>query len=305
MKVKLIIGKIIVCLLIIGCSNSPKNYNIKYDEHDITIIIPMPTIGTAGIGQTTYDGFTLEDIEQDIFNELRDNKYKGNYDLNLTIKFKDKYGNYSKNETYPLNSINADDIKKYAAYNYFRGTVTKDIINKVRNRPSLIIKNPVNHINIGSNINNTRNEELKDKSLNDEYIMRQISESTFYRYHNTRFNYNISYPSFLIQGEESSNGDGCRFSINDDIYLVVSGINNIFDESIEAQYNKFDVKSVVYSRIKDSWFVISDYTPDGRIYYQKTALYNSAFVTASLYFPAKYKNEFNPIIKRIFTNFPY
>ena len=141
---------------------------------------------------------------------------------------------------------------------------------------------------------------------NDETnaISEMLTSVTYTEYHNARFSYSISYPTFLNHEESSINGDGCKLSLNEDIYLVVYGSHNIFDETIESEYRKNDIGSYVYSRQKNNWFVISDYTEDGKIFYQKTVLANNVFITAILYFPPIYKEAFDPIIKQVFQNFP-
>lgn len=130
------------------------------------------------------------------------------------------------------------------------------------------------------------------------------SDITFNSYQNSRFNYTITYPSFLTQSQESENGDGCKFYMDDNTYLVVSGAYNALDESIVSRYYKCKSKSVTYSMQKDNWFVISDYTSNGNIFYTKTVLQNGVFFTATFYYPAKDKDKYNPVIKKIFTNFP-
>ena len=123
------------------------------------------------------------------------------------------------------------------------------------------------------------------------------SDITFNSYQNSRFNYTITYPSFLTQSQESENGDGCKFYMDDNTYLVVSGAYNALDESIVSRYYKCKSKPVTYSMQKDNWFVIS-------IFYTKTVLQNGVFFTATFYYPAKDKDKYNPVIKKIFTNFP-
>ena len=130
------------------------------------------------------------------------------------------------------------------------------------------------------------------------------SDITFNSYQNSRFNYTITYPSFLNKRQESENGDGCKFYMDDNTYLIVSGMYNALDESIISRYNEYKSKSVTYSIQKDNWFVISDYTSDGNIFYTKTALQNGVFFTATFYYPAKDKDKYNSVIKKIFTNFP-
>ena len=130
------------------------------------------------------------------------------------------------------------------------------------------------------------------------------SDITFNSYQNSRFNYTITYPSFLTQSQESENGDGCKFYMDDNTYLVVSGAYNALDESIVSRYYKCKSKPVTYSMQKDNWFVISNYTSNGNIFYTKTVLQNGVFFTATFYYPAKDKDKYNPVIKKIFTNFP-
>ena len=130
------------------------------------------------------------------------------------------------------------------------------------------------------------------------------SDITFNSYQNSRFNYTITYTSFLTQSQESENGDGCKFYMDDNTYLVVSGAYNALDESIVSRYYKCKSKPVTYSMQKDNWFVISNYTSNGNIFYTKTVLQNGVFFTATFYYPAKDKDKYNPVIKKIFTNFP-
>ena len=130
------------------------------------------------------------------------------------------------------------------------------------------------------------------------------SDITFNSYQNSRFNYTITYPSFLNKRQESENGDGCKFYMDDNTYLIVSGMYNALDESIISRYNEYKSKSVTYSIQKNNWFVISDYTSNGNIFYTKTVLQNGVFFTATFYYPAKDKDKYNSVIKKIFTNFP-
>lgn len=130
------------------------------------------------------------------------------------------------------------------------------------------------------------------------------SNITFNSYQNSRFNYTVTYPSFLDKRQESENGDGCKFYMDDNTYLIVSGAYNALDESIVSRYYKCKSKLVTYSMQKDNWFVISDYTSNGNIFYTKTVLQNGVFFTATFYYPAKDKDKYNPVIKKIFTNSP-
>ena len=145
--------------------------------------------------------------------------------------------------------------------------------------------------------------EVTEIEKND-YIRTQLHEAQYYRYYNSRFEFNITYPSCFIQQEESTNGDGCRFYMNDKIYLSVSASYNPLNETITDRFHEYDLSSVTYSKLKNNWFVVSDYTSDGRIFYQKTALRDDVFITAILCYPPEYKNDFQGIIQKIFSKFP-
>ena len=110
--------------------------------------------------------------------------------------------------------------------------------------------------------------------------------------------------SFFDEIELPTNGDGCKFIRDEQTYLIAAGINNVFDETLEDKYKECKAKQPVYCRMKNDWLVVSDYTEDGRIYYEKTVLRNGAFLTATLYFPPEEKPFFAEIIPKIFTDFP-
>lgn len=52
------------------------------------------------------------------------------------------------------------------------------------------------------------------------------SNTTLKWYYNSRFDYRILYPSSFNIIKEPENGDGCRFSKDDNTYLSVSGMYN-------------------------------------------------------------------------------
>lgn len=124
------------------------------------------------------------------------------------------------------------------------------------------------------------------------------------RYYNSRFDYSILYPSSFNIIKEPENGDGCRFSKDDNTYLSVSGIYNSLDETLEDVYKRYKSKSPAYCRIKNDWFVVSDNTDDGCIFYQKTVLKDGVFITAILHYPSSENGYYSTLIPKIFTNFP-
>ena len=106
------------------------------------------------------------------------------------------------------------------------------------------------------------------------------SNITFNSYQNSRFNYTVAYPLHsLTKRQESENGDGCKFYMDDNTYLVVSGAYNALVDSIVSRYYKCKSKPLTYSMQKDNWFVISDYTSNGNIFlYQDCSSKWSSFL---------------------------
>ena len=126
------------------------------------------------------------------------------------------------------------------------------------------------------------------------------------RYHNSRFGFNIAYPASFSTTQESTNGDGAILMRDEDTYLRAYGEDNYWNETLKERFEskKADYPSVVYSRLKNNWFVISGYLEDGRIFYHKTVQKGDSFVTAILCFRSGEKEYFSPIITEIFGKFP-
>lgn len=137
-----------------------------------------------------------------------------------------------------------------------------------------------------------------------DYIRSQLHKAQYNYYYNNRYNYAILYPSCFIQQEEPTNGDGCKFYMNDEIYLLVYAYYNTLNETLIDIFYENDISSVEYSKLNNNWFVISDYTKDGNIYYQKTVLKDDILMNAILYYPPEYRNDFKEIIQSIFSKFP-
>lgn len=134
------------------------------------------------------------------------------------------------------------------------------------------------------------------------------------RYANVRFGYSISYPEGVLfpQGE-ADNSDGQRFlSKLGDVEMVVSGINNVLDETIQSRFKgdskneakKNYVKRVVYKYLKGNVYVVSGFINE-KIYYQKTILENDAFMTFYISYPADKKQQYDPITVDISKSFKF
>ena len=182
------------------------------------------------------------------------------------------------------------------------------ISNHVRQKKHENKREPRTHLRTNKTSNSAVASENKTiapfKGETEKVIAKE--SNNFEYYYNSRFNFTISYPSFFDSVQESSDGSGCIFMRDEQTYLTVYGDENVWNETLAKRYDeaKSKYETIVYTRLKNNWFVISDYTEDGRIFYQKTALINDAFVTVTLYFPKNEKVFFSPIITKIFNNFP-
>lgn len=212
---------------------------------------------------------------------IQDNKIYGKYyyDKNGSDNFLYLYGGISESGDVALLEFNSEGQQT----SNFKGRFTNDFFY--------------------GTFTNYKNIEMPFE-LHFENNNLKTTEVTLKRYYNSRFGYSILYPSSFSNLRESDNSDGCRFSKDNHTYLSVSGMYNGLNETIEDKYNEYKDKSPVYSKLKGNWFVVSDYTENGDIYYLKTVLKDDIFMTAILYYPNSEKDFYSKIIPKIFTNFP-
>lgn len=136
--------------------------------------------------------------------------------------------------------------------------------------------------------------------------------NTYLTYHNTKFNYSITYPKDVLYPQgESDNGDGQKFlSKNADASLTVYGSNNVLEQSLEDLYleesrgGTYDnpKKVVTYKVLKNNWFVISGYN-SGKIFYQKTILNKNQFKSFYFEYSESKKKIYDPVTKQIASSF--
>lgn len=158
----------------------------------------------------------------------------------------------------------------------------------------------------GSDGKNTLNVKMNYTINNENEYSTDVNINTisYKNYYNSRFNFTVKYPSFLSNITQSDNGDGCMFSKDSNTYLKVYGMHNALNSTIEEEFNKYKSQSPIYSLQKNNWFVISDYTEDGHIYYLITVLRNNVFITGYIQYPSDQKDLYSKIITEIFKNFP-
>ena len=110
-------------LLLVGLSScdTKKNYSVTVSGNSVNVRMHSPTIGIVGINEVGYDGFTYEDVDQEIFDKIRDSDYNGDYNVYVTLEFLDDHGNRYAGEPVLVTTLNGADVKSYASYSYFRG----------------------------------------------------------------------------------------------------------------------------------------------------------------------------------------
>lgn len=110
-----------ICSLFILSSCEKKNYNVEIQDGFIYVTMHCPTMGIVGINQVSYDGFTYEEVEQEVFDKIRNRNYSGSYTVSVTLQFLDSYGNYYDGDRRVVSTLSATEVKKYTSYYYFSG----------------------------------------------------------------------------------------------------------------------------------------------------------------------------------------
>jgi hypothetical protein len=132
------------------------------------------------------------------------------------------------------------------------------------------------------------------------FVEMVYAQSSYLNYCNTRFNYCITYPEAkLNQQPESQNGDGRVFLSKKGTAKVTVWASNAMDVMepdlgfksvyIGSAYSK-DIR---YEVVKKDWFIISGYTEDGLIFYQKTILKNGVIATVLLEYPNEERKDWD------------
>jgi len=134
------------------------------------------------------------------------------------------------------------------------------------------------------------------------------------KYVNSRFAYQIDYPSFFIPQPESDNGDGRIFLLESgERVLTVYGSYNTTELSLEEIYNQFEEGykekggEVFYKVILKSGFVMSGFLED-RIFYVKTIRHFTdndieSDIIFIMEYPEKERDLFDKIVERISSSF--
>jgi hypothetical protein len=131
------------------------------------------------------------------------------------------------------------------------------------------------------------------------------AQVSYESYCNSRFAYCIDYPTALVPQGEAGNGDGQRFISKDSkVSLAVWGQFDALSHGIKGQI-KMDSedKKITYKVLKTNWFIISGYTKEGNIFYQKTMLIDDTFKTFVWEYPPAEKAVYDRVCARLVSSF--
>jgi hypothetical protein len=131
-----------------------------------------------------------------------------------------------------------------------------------------------------------------------------IGSQVFAQYCNARFGFCADYPRDLIMEPPPENGDGRRFRDTNGFLLVISGINNVLEETVDSEL-KSDLKSfkkVMYQSKGKNWFVLSGFQ-GLNVVYLKTFVGKGAINHLTITYPAARKAAYPETVTRISRSF--
>lgn len=109
------------------------NY-LEFTNNSVIIDIPYPQTGISSTYGMSYpDDFNFNEIEKDIFDELRKTKYIGLIEIKARFISEDKYGYDKKESPIMLGRLDATEIKKYKDYSNYRPQIRNWVTNYLRN----------------------------------------------------------------------------------------------------------------------------------------------------------------------------
>ena len=109
-------------VVLLFCSCKKKNYSVDVSDGTVWVKMHSPTMGVVGINRVGYDGFTYEDVEEEVFDKIRSRSFYGDCSVIVTLEFQDSYGNYYDGPPVTVGSLNGAEVKRYASYWDFNGS---------------------------------------------------------------------------------------------------------------------------------------------------------------------------------------
>lgn len=120
MKQIIYILSIIFIIALSSCGEKPK-YTVYWDNTNLCIVIPHPTVGVVGVGLIDWRGVELSDVITDVHDELISTNLSGT--VSIWVRFElsktDKYGNEATTyDDHLLAEISISEAKKFKSGKY-------------------------------------------------------------------------------------------------------------------------------------------------------------------------------------------
>ncbi|MGL5087456.1 MAG: hypothetical protein ACRC68_17345, partial [Clostridium sp.] len=164
-----------------------------------------------------------------------------------------------------------------------------------------------------TNTNNNSANNIKDNVVKEEVIKETVDSeikidfknTKYIKYTNSRFGFSIEYPDFLEMQEAPTNDDGRIFISKDkNIKLVVSGYNNVLNDTVNSLYND-DINKLInigYKSISERSYVVT--WRDGDIMKYKSVVVGIDKINNfTVEYNKKYDNDMNIITGEIYNSF--
>jgi len=130
-------------------------------------------------------------------------------------------------------------------------------------------------------------------------------------YYNDKFGFLLRYPGkYFTRKRMPDAGDGVILS-NATSGLEVRAYGGWTDRNLNGLYREMrayvrnDGGRITYHVRKRSWFVLSGYREDGKIFYQKTILHRGKSATLLISYPVKYKRRYDRLVNALVHGFSF
>lgn len=159
-------------------------------------------------------------------------------------------------------------------------------------------------ISSGQKSNNLeQNSELPTNSnANDSFNESQIS---YKLYTNDRYGFSIECPNTFVVKVVPDNDDGRIFSsLDGDVELTVSGINNVLEETAQFYYQQIlkEHSNVAYKAQTGNWLIVS-WVEGNEIIYEKMVVGSGSINTLLIKYPLSQKKTYDFVISHLNASF--
>lgn len=147
------------------------------------------------------------------------------------------------------------------------------------------------------NNNNTNKYAFSTKEVSSKAVERLAYKD----YYNGRYGFSIKYPSNLIIGTESDNGDGITLSDETgSTKLIVYGSNNVLDATAKSAYidTLKEIPKVLYKKQSGNWYVVS-WTHNNKIIYKKEVVGKGSINTLIFTYSSSQKELYDEFLQNL------